>query len=199
MALSVLLLPPTVAMAEVNRDFAVCLTITPGLGAAYLGHPVRGTANFLLDVGGWTVIGVNAGKPDRGGAVALGVGMVAVAYIWAFVDGTTLDEPDYNHGLPPWRPPTCSTSTVERTHIDLSSPLPPSMAPAAGGRIFMQTQRAGLQEIRVGIRAKVTLGNGDVVVGTITEASEKSMTLDVGTGTPRVIPSSDVSQVYRTR
>ena len=63
----------------------------------------------------------------------------------------------------------------------------------------MQTQRAGLQEIRVGIRAKVTLGNGDVVVGTITEASEKSMTLDVGTGTPRVIPSSDVSQVYRTR
>ena len=96
--LGTLLLLPVTSGAETDRErsFAICLTITPGLGAASLGHPGRGAANFALYTGGFGLLAYGAtsidekGKPN-GGVMAAGGVAVLASYVWAFVDGVSLE------------------------------------------------------------------------------------------------------------
>lgn len=64
----------------VEAAYALCLAAAYRRGALSLAYPIgRGTAPLLVTLGGWVVLSQQPGPTAIGGAVSLGLGLVAVA------------------------------------------------------------------------------------------------------------------------
>lgn len=226
-----LLLAPMTSGAQTSRErgFAVCLTVTPGLGAASLGHPGRGAANFALYSGGMAALALGASDVDEkgkrnGGVMAVGGAAVVAAYIWAFVDGVSLEPSEdftYVRPLPTgWRPgqdvprpempvsapvstPSIPTTkapevTPATTPAPTPRPLEPHV-PDASGSAFIKTQVAGLQQVEVGRYVRALRTDAPDVVGTIREVSSVAIVIDPGDGSAIMIRATELRQVQAAR
>lgn len=225
-----LLVAPVTSGAETSRErsFAICLTITPGLGAASLGHPGRGAANFALYTGGTAALAFGAtdidekGRPN-GGLMAVGGAAMFASFLWAFVDGVSLEASEdftYVRPLPrDWRPgletprpqatpppmPGATPIDVRPPHVERPEPEPTPPQPLAphvpdpSGKAFIKTGAAGLQQVEVGRYVRALRTDGSEVVGTIHEVSEVAIVVDPGDGSSVMIRAGELRQVNAAR
>lgn len=220
------LLAPTISSAATDRErsFAVCLTITPGLGAASLGHPGRGAANFALYTGGTGLFALGATSIDKkgrpnGALMTVGGAAVIGSYVWALIDGLSLEPSEdftYVRPLPKeWRPGQDAARPQATPPPQVSTPVngPESNLPAPSatpkpivphvpepsGKAFIKTQVAGLQEVEVGRYVRALRTDGPDVLGTIVEVSTVAIVVDPGDGSRILIPATTLRQVQAAR
>lgn len=234
-ALSLFLLPLQVdAETQRERTFAICLTITPGLGAASLGHPGRGALNFALYSSGMGLVATGLSEVDKkgnpnSGMVTLGGVAVAGSFIWAFVDGATLEASEdftYVRPLPrDWRPGSDPVRPVN-TPAPMPSATPAAIATPSGvatpapaaaptpeptpkppephvsdpsGSAFIKTQSAGLQQVEVGRYVRAIRTDGTEVTGAIREVSSVAILIEAANGTTVLIRGTELRQVQAAR
>lgn len=161
--------PSAAQQHDRERGFAICLTITPGLGAAFLGHPGRGFANFALYGGG---IGLTYAGARQQSSDLKGVGIAAVvgSFVWAAIDGQTLK-------------PSAPLSGA--------GSLPEGWRPAFGP---VKTKSGDALKVDIGQRVLVYKAGGAVWEGKVTAVSDISLTVD-SVGIEKTIPFSEIERV----
>lgn len=167
---------PSVAHATSSRDrgFAVCLTITPGLGAASLGHPLRGGLNFGLYAAGGGVLASGIANDDSTAKTA-GAGMLALSVIWAFADGVSLE----------------AASEAPRAPVRFE---PAAVAPM-GAPVVDAPPVTSPEALTVGQRVRVTKKDGATLQGTVTSTTDEEVTLAITGGLSLKIRRDEIQQV----